>query len=560
MAAHRPIAHRAFSVLLVALLVGSVVAPIAASSPAAAQDSTEDTVEEYACYTISQGAGPGGFLINEACTDWTTEETTYDGDPAATQTTLHGMAVSEWETQQAIQTIMQNYGEDTETIASIEARNAIATAYESGNTSSEADTMAREAISDYYAQRQINTLEAFTKSQAQMAHIGNISNEPDIARDFVHIPGEVTEDSSTSDRYMTQTTELTGNLDTHNYTLANGTSYEYQTAEFLVTYTQGSGSSTDSFSISFDDWSSSKGKFVVSSPNDGDWSIAYTNAFETTGQINVRNSYYNTGYNLTDGLYGQKVADMRGYRETLADFDSEDSRVTTNYVDISSELFSEMDAGNLDPNELRGAEGMVRYLSGDSNATEGDYRTALAYTLDTSNPNLTETSTMKVHIDGYTGLKWNASTNETVAREPIPTDPMNATIEGLLFADGVSNVSVNQTYSTNATDSQSFYVIDENGTQTTLIEGNLTVKAIYDSNGNELENATYTDPKYDSYNASEFIEYLDENEEVRQAIISYGSGGDGVTIGDLFGNNPVIGLVVVGAVVALFIVGKAKPY
>ncbi len=99
-------------------------------------------------------------------------------------------------------------------------------------------------------------------------------------------------------------------------------------------------------------------------------------------------------------------------------------------------------------------------------------------------------------------------------------------------------------------------MVDENGNQTTLIDGNLTVEAIYDADGNEVENATYTDPKYDSYNATDFINYLEENEDVRAAILSDGSDGGGVTIGDLFGGNPAIGIVVVGAIVALFLAGK----
>ncbi|MDS0475275.1 hypothetical protein [Natrinema sp. 1APR25-10V2] len=538
MAAHRPIAHRAFSVLLVALLLGSVVAPIAASSPAAAQDS--DSCYDEAAYLLS------------TCVAGDIETTSYDGDPAATQTTLHGMAVSEWESEQSIRTVLRNYAEDTPTIASLEGRNAIATAYEQGNTTTEADDMARSEIQDYYSQKQVNALETYSKQQAQLAHIGNITNEPDVHKSFVYNPVDPNWGGDADTPY------LTGDLVNHTYTLANGTTHQYQAAKWEVYVTQfADGSTTNSGSHIH--WYS----IPIGLNMDGDDYAFSLNGptsknIRVTNQINVRNSYEGTSYDTANGLPGQKVSDPQAWNETVIEWSNQSQTMISNYQNIASDLYTEMDAGRLEPNELRGAEGMVRYLSGDSNATEGDYRTALAYTLDTSNPNLTETSTMKVHIDGYTGITWNESTTDGASREPIPTNPVNKTIEGLLFTDGVDSVSVSQTYTTNATDSKSFYVIDENGTQTTLIDGNLTVEAIYDSSGNEVKNATYTDPKYDSYNASDFISYLNKSEEVRAALLSDGSDSGGVTIGDLFGGNPAIGLVVVGAVVALFVAGKAS--
>jgi len=536
---------RAFTVLLAALLVGGLVAPIAASSPAAAQTSDSES-----CLTSST------YLLT-SCAAGDISTTSYDGDAAATQTTLHGMAVSEWESQKAIETILHNYGEDTGTVASLEGRHAIATAYEQGNSSTTADDMARSAIRDYYSQRQVNTLESFEKSQAQYAHIGNISNEDAIHDEFIYNPAMPNDTSGTN--YGVNSQFYTGELVNHTYTLANGTEYEYQSAEIEIDYNiDGQYSYQIRYSWSFNATDSPTADYDYRIPNVEPVNVAADGEptrVDTNGGLVVRNSYVGTSSDPANGLPSQTAGELGMWLDTMGTWENQSATLTSNYVNIASDLYAEMDAGNLDPNELRGAEGMVRYLSGDSNATEGDYRTALHYTLDTSNPNLTETSTMKVHIDGYTGLTWNESVNST-SREPIPTDPMNGTVEGLLFADGVDSVSVNQTYSTTATDNKSFYMVDENGNQTTLIDGNLTVEAIYDADGNEVENATYTDPKYDSYNATDFINYLEENEDVRAAILSDGSDGGGVTIGDLFGGNPAIGIVVVGAIVALFLAGK----
>lgn len=532
MAVHRPIAHRVFTVLLAVLLVGSVVAPIAAT-PAAAQDDGTST-EEFACYSISSMAGPGGYLLNEACEDWAIDTTSYDGDAAATQTTLHGMAVSEWESQKALETIIHNYGEDTETTASLEARHAIASAYQNGSSATVADDEARKAIQAYYTQRQINTLESYSKSQSQFAHIGNITNEPDIASDFITNPFiDISHyyDSIESVRY-------TGNLMTHNYTLLNGTTYQYQSAVMEVEVVESSTHRIARFAPTFDAYNTSSGSFVFGDPSGSEdipqsksaakdagytvWNVQNAGMWEwleTSTQTNVKPSYYGTDYNVEDGLPGQKVMEGADWYETMDMWSSQSASMITDYQNIASDLYSEMDAGNLVPNELRSAEGMVRFLSGDSNATEGDYRTALHYVLGTSNPNLVNTSTMQIHVDGYTDVEWDNSTDGT-SRDPIPTDSMNGTVEGLLFANGVETIAANQTYSTNATDDKSFTIVREDGTDITLIEGKMTIEAIYDSGGNEVENASYSDPEYDTYDTDDFIAYLEENEEVREAIVS----------------------------------------
>jgi len=352
-----------------------------------------------------------------------------------------------------------------------------------------------------------------------------------------------------------QQTWFTGETTNKTYTLANGTTHNYTAAEMALSWKiNGDGPFSIKYYFDFSQYNSANGDFDLPY-HSGDDRASTPSPVPVYGPVNVRNSYTGTSYDTANGLPGQKVADLEAWRSSLNEWSNQSQTMISNYQDVAPDLYDEMDAGRLDPNEVRGAEGMVRYLSGDSNATEGDYRTALHYTLGTSNPNLTDTSTMKVHIDGYTEITWN-TTSGSENREPIPTSPVNETVEGLLFADGVSSVSVNETYTTNATDGKTFTVIGENGTDTTLIDGNLTVKAIYDSSGNELENASYTEPKYGTYDAQSFVEYLNESEQVRAAILASDDSSSGVTIGDLFGNNPVIGLVVVGAIVALFLAGK----
>lgn len=505
--------QRAFTVLLGVLLVGGVVAPIGASQPAAAQSSDGCMYDAVDWFIFSCADSPD------------TETTSYDGDPAITQTTLHGMAVSEWESEQAIRTVMSNYGEDTETVASIEARHAIATAYQQGNTSTKADEMAREAIADYYAQRQINTIESFEKSMAQFSHIGNVTNHPDLASDFVYTP-----DPAHSESHISfQGTELTGNNVTRTYTLANGTEHNYTVPTVnATTYdTVSEAETVSTFAYHLDLPRTTVNIDQKHTGYEFDWirnSQGGEAVLEESVHFNVRNSYYGTNNDPADGLPGQRVHDYGAYRDVMSSWENQSATLTTEYQGMAEDLYAEMDAGNLDPNEVRGAEGMVRYLSGDGDGSEGDLRTAFHYVMGTSNPDLVNTSTMTVHVDGYTDIRWNSSTDST-SREPIPTDPMNGTVEGLLFADGVSSIAAGDTFNTTATDNQTFTVVRDNGTDVSLVEGSLTVESIRDSDGNTVEKTDYQDPQYGTYSADEFVQYLEENEEVRQALLTEDSGG-----------------------------------
>jgi len=170
---------------------------------------------------------------------------------------------------------------------------------------------------------------------------------------------------------------------------------------------------------------------------------------------------------------------------------------------------------------------------------------------------------MKIDYNAATAVDSTVNeTNGEVVRNY--SNYRNGTAEGLLFADlANTSISAGDTYSIgteNGTDAPKAMIVAQNET-IHLYDGNLTVEAMYDQDGNSVEETDWSGPKYDSYNSTEYIKELENLTEVQNQIIAQQyetDGGGNVTIGDLFGGNPMIGLVVVGAIVALFIAGKAS--
>lgn len=510
-----------------------VAAPIGTGTVAADHDG-DDSVNHC---SFSDSLVVDWILMND-CEVPGIERTTYDGDPAATQTTLHGMAVSEWESQQAIQTVMHNYGEDTETLASLEGRHAIASEYENGSSATVADGESRAAIRDYYSVRQINTLESFSKSQAQFAHIGNLTNEADIERDFLYWYAEWGDDATSYE----WKTGFTGELNTYNYTLANGTTHEYQIAE--LEHYSGNTGEWNPVSYNLSDVPDDGSSWFVHSPGDG-------SSVNMSGRYVVRDSYTGTGYNIEDGLPSSTVFDVHEWKGQLNQWDQQSAEMITEYQNIAPDLYDAMDNGTVSPQQVRSAEGMVRYMSGDADTQSGDFRLALHHTLGLQNANMSSVGTMVVQYEGATGLEWNSSPDGD--REPIYTDDVNETYEGMLFSADVpaGGFETNGSYHTDNLNGTTM-IVGEDG-DTTFYNGTLTIEAMYGPDGNEVQNASWSAPEYGTYDVQAFIDYLEENEDARQTIINSGSsGGDGGINwpdwgADFGGSGVVAGLVIIVA-------------
>ncbi|QCS42646.1 hypothetical protein [Natrinema versiforme] len=558
MTAHspRPIAHRAFTVLLAFLLVGSVVAPIAAAEPAAAQEddgwidgSYEGTCDSNLRFAFPISCGHSSFSADQIDTSQ---------DTAAIEADTHVSAQSVKESWDAQDTVYQNYLQDTETLASLEARNEIAESYQNNQSAAAASADASRAISDYYSVHQRNLLEISSQHTARLDYLINVSKQQSEMDDRFIAPYS-TGTMTYYDAHM-ESMDWEGTAD-GTYELANGTTYDVVYPQLYVNGNGGSVTSSDSSwsaVASLEDYNETS-ETIDMPYNGGDTAMEGDTTMKWVPGMSVMNV-------PEAGLEADTAYDYRLVGERLYQLEQQAQTVKNNYdASVAEDLYAAMDSGDLDPNEVRGAEGMVRYMSGadnESNVTEDRFSLALRSTLDLAGTDLD--STMVVEFEGATERERIASEDGSVSYE---YNSVNETYEGLLFSSEtpVNGFQKGETYDVSNLDGTTTMVTDGGANETTFYQGNLTITTIYDSDGNEVEDVNWKDPTYDEYNATAYIEALEEASQQREQIVSEddGDSGSDVTISNPFegvgAGGAVVGLVVIVAGVAVVVIVVIRP-
>ena len=543
----KPIAHRAFSVLLASLLVGGLIAPIAATQPAAAASGDTINIQED-CGAVAKFAFPRSCHAAEMAF----------GDPDVDQSDIEATKVDIHVGMQGVhqnliqrESTYQNYLQDTETLASLEARNAIADAYENNESAIAAQAAGQRAINDYYAQHQSQILDMVSADVQEMIYYANITkNNPDISDGMINWAPRVQEGSLHSSELLAEKVES-------NYTLVNQSEESYYAprihAEGETHGGFGQSGTTNATVSNYND-----GAFTVKSVYDGtggpqDFTVNYPGSLII---INVPSASLET----------QEVYDMGMVYDRLAAIDEQAQTVQANYDQNAAEdLYAAMDAGRIDPNDVRGAEGMVRYMSGadGNNVTEDRFNYALRSTLDLASTDLNQT--MTVHFEGATERTRNVTSDGSVSYD---YNSVNQTYEGLLFSSETPDggFQTGQTYNVNTLNGTTSMVHNGGADEVTFYRGNLTIQAIYDQSGNEVQNVTWSDPKYDSYDASEFLAALENASAARSEIVSEeesGGGNGGLTLPDNpFGvgaGGAIVGLVVIVAAAGVIVAVVIRP-
>ncbi|WP_124194353.1 hypothetical protein [Natrarchaeobius chitinivorans] len=529
-----PTAHRLGTVLLVVLMVGSLVAP-AAMTPTAADDGslTDDTVQEV-CDSSAR------FVYGYACgvADLDDIDDSQSTDKIEADIWLNARQTGEsWESTEVL---LGNYMEDTPTIASLEARDAIATSWEEGDDVDEADIAAKEAINDYYSQLQIQVIEEASAHQHELAYQQNQSRETDdVNGDMVHPAGSLGYyDGTLKEFYYTHES---GNA---TYDLRNGTVHEYEMPVMYGYIDERDNSYSDDIT-----WTPELGG-NYDSPS---FEIVHTsNSVEWNGKTVTLNQ---PEYNLESRV----MYDLSDPDDKLDELHDQAQVAVENYDEqFVDDLYTALDEGEIDPEDVRGAEGTVRYMSGDSDVTEERFQIALSSVLGLEHTEFD--STMVVSYDGYTDIEyeWNESAE---TREANYSSHVSETYNGLLFAGDVpeGGFEVNESYHTDDLDGTLMMVTENESVY--FEHGEFTIDALYDSAGDPVQNVTWDRPSYDTYNSSEYVELIDEIQELHDELEDRDDGGDGVTlpgvgdIEDALGeySGVMVGLVIVVGVVFLVV-------
>ncbi|WP_255193014.1 hypothetical protein [Natronobeatus ordinarius] len=530
----QPIAHRVFVLLVGLLLVTSLVAPIATTGVATADDGDDDDEEtptEVNCYDPNQAELAAASLYHTC--DWSDDVIDTDG-LNGDEAIMHSRAVSEGEAIDAHTVMIDNHLTDTSTIASLEARHAIATAYENGNSSTEAHTAAQQAIRDYYAMHQRNHLEVLHKGHLQYAYIAEEANDDgDISDEFLTAsmsPHPDRDDSGVSAVFV-------GGTETLEVELSNGETHEVEAlrAEYDVDDLQDGNhdivrTSTRPFHPVKETWeyNETADQFEV----DETFSTtcgACTNVNPRPAVAHGNIVVMNVGGVDTGGVPTGAVIDHRDWYNTWSEIEQQSDQLVVNYDPaFVNELYDAMDAGIVDPGEVRSAEGQVRHLSGDSDVTSHRFQDAFRASLSMSSPDRTNASSMVVHYNG--AIDQERSINETTGDRSIePTEYVNETYEGLLMVSGddipEGGLEVGEPYHTDEFNQTVQLNNFDEGETVTFYDGEFTIEAMYDDGGQEVDDVDWSAPKYDSYDAEEYGAYLDNIADLKDAIEDDHSGG-----------------------------------
>ncbi|MFC7046557.1 hypothetical protein ACFQH6_15105 [Halobacteriaceae archaeon GCM10025711] len=156
------------------------------SGPAAA----DPWLEEGECGDVDQFLKIVSFNnLNQHCVLTSSEQITEMKQLDAEQTELdiYEGAVATRSNERAFLDLNGNYMMDTESVAYSKARAAIAEEYESGGTEDEAHLAAKQAINDYYSQKQLQMVAKWNITVSEVEYLANTSAmETGIQDDYIY--------------------------------------------------------------------------------------------------------------------------------------------------------------------------------------------------------------------------------------------------------------------------------------------------------------------------------------------------------------------------------------
>ena len=151
------------SVLMVLMVVlSSLIAPVggAAAADAGECSNLDDFVMFLSLGAVNSDTCSRQAYVDAAITDM------QNSDANQTKLDIYTAAAQQASGEETFKAPMQNYIQDTDSIAWIKAESAVAQSYENGSSDATAKTEAKESIADYYTEKQINLIEQWNATVA----------------------------------------------------------------------------------------------------------------------------------------------------------------------------------------------------------------------------------------------------------------------------------------------------------------------------------------------------------------------------------------------------------
>ncbi|MCU4716809.1 outer membrane protein assembly factor BamB family protein [Halapricum hydrolyticum] len=333
----------------------------------------------------------------------------------------YGFQILEWENTLA----------DSMTQAHINARDAVADAWEAGKSASEAQSDAYAEIDDYYAERVEHNLWVRTaKSLSQIARALYNGSEAVIASGEYDYNssnpwcGPIVEHPTYGTRSWSMLLDQSEPIEV---SLRNGSTVEIALPDFKIEW--------DSSDVSDGDYETTVNTYDFLEGHIDD-------TIDLTATIDGENASWNGGINIPNvpdaDLAGYQVMQLRDdFVRIRSMIDDQAQQVKDGYyLSLVEDIYYALDQGWITPNDLRGIDGLAQELAGTEDASADAYILALTSMLDRVQPDLSKLASMSAGYNGFTGR--SVITDDSGTRNIYPGKYAEAaTYEGLLFAESV---------------------------------------------------------------------------------------------------------------------------
>ncbi|USZ71994.1 PQQ-binding-like beta-propeller repeat protein [Natronosalvus halobius] len=366
-------------------------------------------------------------------------------DPTSDRVQLHQLVTNEaaWMNNHSVN--FGNYLNDTRPIASLEARHGMASEWELGNGSSKGYDTALSRIRQYYCVPEFNHLHVSNKALLQLSYIAGAGQNTDPAYNIQTIGERVSDGSNVivriSDaREQTKPVLHEGTVVDEN-ALDNVDNLDGDDGRFITPVFDFLDASDETLIGSkalgpdeLDAWDSDHQLSVRGDGHTGATTFVLEDGTEvlTDLRLTTQNVSDDGGdLNSTDSLL---AFDGREFFEILEEVRTLSDDVVAWYdQSFVEDIYAELDAGNITPEQVRSPEGMARFLSGTDDPTDERFQISWMQQFGFERPDLRLVRGMRVNWTGATDT-WIDPDPNLDDRHAYPDEYVDGeTYNGMLF-------------------------------------------------------------------------------------------------------------------------------
>jgi hypothetical protein len=393
-------------------------------------------------------------------------------------------------------TVYNNYLQDTDDIAWMEAESAVANSYRNNSTQSTAKVNAHDAIDSYYAVKEHNLYEQWNNTISAFQNVKKQADSKNLTdpngAEIYYFNANIN-NSKANDEWSVVSIEVT-DWGVRNVTKVDGTVHPVQSMRVRVQIESSAGSEATNQWIT-----PRKGTHWVTTGSGDDVGVRFD-------QISIRPP----DTSMQDFVWVW----MPDYRSPVETIDEQNQEVTDDISNFVDGTYGAFENGTIDAADvLSRTTQMRKFMTEGENGAFDDTVVALS-SMGLESPYLNGTGVMTVEFEDSQGVARNGT--------------------GMLLSSSTpaneSGWSVGDTYWTNETSGVVMFA-SETGEQYTLNEtSEYRIVSAVSENGEEIQNVTTTEIVYQESNTTRYLELLNQSLELYEDLAEKQSGGGGGTV------------------------------